>query len=79
MVYPNPVKDELIYKIKNWERGEMTVRLYDIKGRLLYSTRIANYSTSIDGSIPAHFLIPGSYILEVTGKKMQANKKFIKR
>ena len=79
MIYPNPVKDELIYKIKNWEPGELTLRLYDIKGRLLFSTSMHNYSTSIDGSIPADFLIPGSYILEVTGKKMQANKKFIKQ
>jgi len=45
---------------------------------LLYSTSMHNYSTSIDGDIPAHFLTPGSYILEVTTKKMRANRTFIK-
>lgn len=62
IVYPNPTTSILNLKIENYGFQELSYRLFDIRGKLIYNQKIIKSNTSIS----LESLYMGTYILEVT-------------
>ncbi len=60
-VYPNPVADHLILKMKNVPPGNLTAALFDLNGKLISNREI----TAKEISIPMEKEKPGLYFLKV--------------
>jgi Secretion system C-terminal sorting domain len=65
-VYPNPVQDFLNLELENQnpevDFGDLSCRLYDIRGHLLFQQKIASASTTLS----VDHLAPAVYILKIT-------------
>ncbi|MFA5648092.1 MAG: GEVED domain-containing protein [Bacteroidales bacterium] len=72
-VYPNPANDHITVSLNGIE-GEISVRIYDLQGRLVKQDVLTNSSTRLDVSN----LSKGVYIISVDEEKMPINKQFIK-
>jgi hypothetical protein len=75
VVYPNPATDFLKLKIENYEIGNLSYQLLDIKGTLLQNKKIESRETSI----PLETILPATYLLNVIdGNKVIKTFKIIK-
>lgn len=72
-IYPNPVSDLLNVSLNGIE-GEVSLRIYDLQGRLVKETMLNNFDTQIN----VEDLAKGVYIISVDEEKMPINKRFIK-
>ena len=72
-IYPNPVHDRLIIKLKDFNDGA-TVSLYDGNGKRLYTSATRDVQHILNMSEFPH----GLYILRVTDKAKNVTKKIIK-
>lgn len=75
-IYPNPVQSTLTVSIDRYEPsfgGELT--LFSISGTMLYRTRIAGETSSIDMSR----YLPGTYLLHILLKGEKSVWKVIKQ
>jgi hypothetical protein len=72
-VYPNPAKDMITVSL-NGIVGEVSLRIYDIQGRVVKDEFLYNLDTQIDVSD----LAKGVYIISVDEEKMPINKRFVK-
>jgi opacity protein-like surface antigen len=74
--YPNPAGDFLTLKIENYDKENLSYRLYDLSGNLLVIKKIVAAETSISMGN----LLPGTYFLKVTGNdKVVKTFKIIKK
>jgi len=74
-IYPNPVKNELIFYPSCLSENMLTYRILDMKGTLVLSgSTAAKYRLSID----VNSLIPGAYLLFTESGKIKKCNKFIK-
>ena len=72
-IYPNPVSDLLNVTLNGIE-GEVSLRIYDLQGRLVKQTLLNNFDTQIN----VEDLAKGVYIISVDEEKMPINKRFVK-
>lgn len=78
--YPNPVKTDLSLTINNSLKGNTTIRIYGIDGKLLISKQLNKDNETISTLIPVSRLTKGVYVLEVqVGDEIKETKKFIKQ
>ena len=72
VVYPNPVTDHLILKIKDEMRTHLTYQLFDSKGQMIAMHKVTASETKISMSD----LSKGTYFLRVTedGKEVKTFK-----
>lgn len=61
-VYPNPVRDYLLLKAKDFTSSNLAYRLYDSEGKLLESKTLSNDETYI----PIDMLVPSVYYLRIS-------------
>ncbi len=62
--YPNPVVDELILKVKNFNTTEVEFKLFNVSGKLIESKNVLNSETSVS----MQNLAPAVYFLKVFEK-----------
>lgn len=74
-VYPNPGSSQLGMKLSNHSRGQMTIEVLDLTGRVVKSVEMKktsnNWSTEVDMTGEQ----PGVYVVEI----LLADRKFIRR
>ena len=70
-VFPNPAKDRV--NIRFAEAGETVVQLYDMTGRMVYST----HGTSQALTIPTHGFRSGIYTVLIQQKDNQFTERII--
>ena len=77
-IYPNPFEDELNISIKETGNSFVHVKVYDLPGRILYSS---GYQVNNTGSfnIRLGFLPKGLYILRMESKDTTICRKIIRR
>ena len=72
-IYPNPVNDLL--KISNDEAGEISLKMTDLSGKILYKKVVLNSSVEIDMSAYSS----GIYLLNILRKSQRETSKIIKK
>ncbi|HPF94703.1 MAG TPA: GEVED domain-containing protein, partial [Tenuifilaceae bacterium] len=72
-LYPNPANNSINVNLKGI-RGDVSMRIYDIQGRLVKEMQLLNLDTNVDISE----LASGVYIISVDEEKMPLTKRFIK-
>ena len=72
-VYPNPANEQITISLNGLE-GEVSVRIYDMQGRLVKQELLNDTRTQLNISD----LSKGVYIISVDEEKMPLNKQFIK-
>ncbi|MBN1988859.1 MAG: fibronectin type III domain-containing protein, partial [Bacteroidales bacterium] len=72
-IYPNPASDRLKITLNGIE-GEVSLRIYDLQGRLVKQTMLNNFDTEIN----VDDLAKGVYIISVDEEKLPINKRFVK-
>jgi len=72
-VYPNPASDMITVSLHGI-RGDVSLKIYDVQGRLVKDEFLYNLDTQIDVSD----LAKGVYIISVDEEKMPINKRFVK-
>lgn len=77
-VWPNPFGDRLWLSADLKHSAQLTVRLMDVTGRILYEERRAWPSGSQTLSIGGEMLAPGMYLLTVTSDDYRYSQKVIK-
>ncbi|MBI9063703.1 MAG: T9SS type A sorting domain-containing protein [Marinilabiliaceae bacterium] len=76
LAYPNPVTDNLILTVDNFELLTLKFQMYDMSGKLLQSENIKGNQTSIAMSN----LVPATYFVKITeGNKEVKIFKIIKK
>lgn len=75
---PNPTNRTIFYELKKAVRGVYRICIYDLEGRIIFSTEANSSTNSLKGEIAVDFLPRGLYILEINGKTITARKKFLK-
>ena len=60
-IYPNPTSDFLTLKVENYDRENLSYKLFDAKGKLLESKKVTGNVTII----PMANLLPTLYFLKV--------------
>lgn len=73
-IYPNPANDYLTVSLQGIT-GDVSLRIYDLQGRLVKETYLQNLDSNIDVSD----LASGVYIISIDEEKMPINKRFIKQ
>jgi uncharacterized repeat protein (TIGR01451 family) len=77
-LYPNPAKESVNYELKKSPAGIYMLKIYDMNGRLCFTTSIRNYGTELRGFVSLKYIPHGTYIFEVRSNKIIANKKLLK-
>ena len=78
-VYPNPVRSDLNVNLYAAKDDNLTVRLYDINGKLVYTQKIQSRKGFSTLFIPAFkTLSAGTYTLNITNSNDVVNKKVLK-
>lgn len=75
LLFPNPFKDEIKIKIKNSSSKNNLIRLYGIRGELIYQTTFTDNQTTINLSK----INTGIYFIEVKTDESKMVKKIIKQ
>ena len=73
VIYPNPTSTKLFVDLKGIE-GDVSIRIYDLQGRLMKESSFRNLNAEIDVSDLAN----GIYIISIDEEKMPINKRFVK-
>lgn len=73
-IYPNPVKDILNIKVKDFS-SEVLVKVIDINGREVYAQKVNNMNNS--NSINLSNLSTGIYVLKLQGENLNYSEKII--
>lgn len=75
MIYPNPTQGD-VYIVSREDRGQSTVSIYDINGRMVFNQDVMMNGTV---NIQAGSLRTGIYIIEIKGENYTHNAKLIIR
>jgi len=73
LVYPNPANDYVRISLQGI-RGDVSLRIYDLQGRLVKETML----NSLDSQIDVSDLSKGVYIISVDEEKEAISKRLIK-
>ena len=74
-VFPNPVSDVLIVQLVDINRENLQAQLFDLTGRLVASTNIAQGSTI--AYLDTQILYSGQYVLRISNAKSTVTKKVV--
>ncbi|WP_221259169.1 T9SS-dependent M36 family metallopeptidase [Flavobacterium okayamense] len=74
-VYPNPSNGMLNLRVNNYS-GELTVEMFDLNGRKVFSNTDGNFS--VEKSLNINSLQSGVYLLKLTGDNLTFTQKVIK-
>ncbi len=77
-VYPNPIVSDIHWNMTGNFRGEGTVKLTDVSGRVLYSAPFLKKDASLQEVISGRFLGSGLYFLTVETDAGQAVSRLIR-
>jgi hypothetical protein len=77
-VYPNPLQNEGTLRFDLTENTDVTVEIYNLSGRLVYSQKEYRTSGTINIEFDASKMNKGAYIAKVIAGKNSASAKFIK-
>ncbi|MFK8037816.1 MAG: T9SS type A sorting domain-containing protein [Crocinitomicaceae bacterium] len=75
-VYPNPVKETLNISISNTSNSPSEIKIFDIRGKLLYSEIITKQEISIDSEV---LKSSGMFIVQITNRQETKSFKIVKR
>jgi len=64
IAYPNPTRNVLTLKVKDYSLDNMYYRLYDIQGRILIQNKLTDFITNI----PTENLAPAIYFLRLSNQ-----------
>ncbi|MFV0267102.1 MAG: T9SS type A sorting domain-containing protein [Draconibacterium sp.] len=78
-VYPNPVHDELSWYCQTSGRADVTVKLFDGKGVLVYQDEIGNYIPGSVQNIDMRRMVSGNYMLTLLIGENSYNEKIVKK
>ncbi len=81
-IYPNPVEDILNINLTILKPGNVDIKIRDISGKLLSSTRTKNLekgNQNIEITNKINILNSGIYLIEISGPDHQFFSKFIKK
>jgi hypothetical protein len=77
-IYPNPVEQQFVIELQNFDQAVQTVRVYDITGQQKVEQPIKNYRSRI--SVNVDNLSPGMFLVEVEAENGQTfQQKLIKQ
>ncbi len=77
-LYPNPVSEQLYINIEVQERKEARLVVYDVSGKLVLEDFTDLEAGQSEIQLNTEELMPGFYILEVSGNNFQFRNKFVK-
>jgi hypothetical protein len=77
-LFPNPVSETMNLQVNEMISGEVSLRIYDVLGKVIYS-ELAVMESSFSLEIDASKLSQGMYYLEFTCEKISEVKEFVKR
>ena len=80
-VYPNPVKEELNVRVKIFGAENITMRVTDISGRVIFDRKITPDEITTDIKINSAAWSPGFYLLKLVDghKEILATQKIIRQ
>jgi len=67
-VFPNPVRDYLEINLTTQVQGKISLRLYDVLGKLVYAREVYSYGTGNTEKINMKAMTGGTYMLQITLK-----------
>ena len=77
-LYPNPSGGDLNIELNLANAERLTLKIYDIHGRLVFEQNEKQYAKGINNfTINSLALNSGSYFLQLLGKDLKVEKKFI--
>jgi serine protease AprX len=77
IIWPNPTSEELFFKLKNDNKDDFTINIFDIQGRKVYTNSYDENNTVINKSIDVSRLTSGIYFLNLKQGNKIINKKII--
>ncbi|ALJ01122.1 hypothetical protein DC20_01615 [Rufibacter tibetensis] len=79
-VYPNPVTDgNLSVRFQNSVKGNATVRLLDMSGRVLHTQQVGNVESELGMNLRSLNLRPGVYMISVTANGQSTTQRVMVR
>ncbi|MBC7904497.1 MAG: T9SS type A sorting domain-containing protein, partial [Gemmatimonadaceae bacterium] len=79
-IYPNPVNDRLVVSIQNDSKGNGSIVIYDLSGRVAKKQLIRKDQAAFNTTIQVNDLVPGLYIVEVkVGSDYKIMQKVVKQ
>jgi hypothetical protein len=78
IIYPNPVKDNLIIKFNDATLSDITISIVDISGRSIVKRSFENIGLNAERTLDLSFIKSGIYFLEIRGEKNSRVYKIIK-
>lgn len=76
-VFPNPATDFFAYRLEKSPREALAICIYDMAGRILFSTSARGNGNTLNGQFTIEALPAGIYFLEITGSKTKYLREFI--
>ena len=64
-LYPNPANNEVLIELTNLESSDITLNVYDVLGKLVYSDNAKKISGSFKQSIDVSQLTRGIYVVKI--------------
>ena len=74
-VYPNPASSEINIEFDNKTNDNLTIDIFDLQGRLVFSEKLDNYNKQLSVNISS--LQSGTYVLIVSNGNLQARQVFV--
>ena len=77
-VYPIPAVDKINFTLENEWKGEMTIQLVDMQGRILWTQQYLKTTSILENNIDIQELNKGVYLLKATNGRQTSNRSIIK-
>lgn len=78
-VYPNPISSEANFDLKASEEGEHTIRLFNINGAMIYSSKVLTTKGFNSFQINMDIFISGKYLVQITSPTGELITKSIRK
>lgn len=75
-IFPNPAKDAVTVSAKLTNADDVTITVYDVTGRVIYSNELSDVS-NINNKIDVSTFAKGSYILEISTTEENIVRKIV--
>ncbi len=77
MVWPNPIQSDASVRLQNLSAETVTLRLFDLAGRLVQEQQIASEERTWEGTLSFGNLPNGLYLLSVKSGTVAQTKKLL--
>ncbi|MBN2215114.1 MAG: hypothetical protein JW723_12800 [Bacteroidales bacterium] len=75
-LYPNPNRGSFYLELNNEYRGEVSMRIHGLDGRLIYSEQIVKNDMVMKREINLHYIHSGEYVLSLEYPDRQTSRSF---